>query len=69
MLTNLTDLRKGLRLIMSMERQGKWEEASKHYEETFKPSLAIVGEKMGKTPDEVRALLQATPSRRRVDFN
>ena len=70
MLENLTDLRKGLKHIMTLERQGEYEEAATFYEATFKPSLEAVGQRMGKTAQEVRNLLQATPNRKhRVDFN
>jgi hypothetical protein len=69
MLSNLADLRKGLKHIMTLERMGSFDEAATYYEETFRPSLKLVGDKIGKTADEVRALLQATPNRRhRVDF-
>jgi hypothetical protein len=70
MLTNLSDLRKGLKHIMTLERQGAWDEAKSFYEETFVPSLKVVADKLGKTPDETRALLQARPNlRHRVDFS
>lgn len=70
MLENLKDLRKGLKHIMTLERQGEFAEASEYYETTFKPSLEIVGQKMGISAQEVRNLLSATPNRKhRVDFN
>ena len=69
MLENLKDLRTGLKHIMTLERSGKDAEAAEYYETVFRPSLALVGEKIGQTPDQVRALLQARPSRARTDFS
>lgn len=69
MLENLVDLRKGLKKLLSLERAGEWAEAQHYYKTVFVPSLELVGEKMGMTRDQVRALLQAKPSRARVDFN
>lgn len=69
MLENLKDLRKGLKHLMSLEKSGSWEEAQHYYKRVFVPSLDLVGEKIGKSRNEVRALLQARPTRARVDFS
>lgn len=57
MLENLTDLRKGLRKMMKLEKANEWSEAQHFYKRVFVPSLDIVAEKMGTTRQAVRNLL------------
>lgn len=57
MLENITDLRKGLRKLMKLEKANDWSEAQHFYKRVFVPSLDIVAEKMGKSRQEVRNLL------------
>lgn len=57
MLENLTDLRKGLRSMIKLERSNEWADAQHFYHRVFLPSLDIVAGKMGKTRQEVRNLL------------